>query len=230
MFTLDIIFRLVLSIIISASIGLEREHKNRPAGIRTHILVCVGATIVALTQSQITNEAIDFARINPEFVGIISTDKARLIAQVISGIGFLGAGTIIINKRSVSGLTTAATIWTVACLGISIGLGYYQISVFGTIAILIGLTVMKKIIKVDTEKKIEVKFIHRVETKEFLTNYFETNKVIIKDVEFSLEIKGDLKVYNNVYTIEPPDNLSYQEIIESISVYKNVTNIKTVNI
>ncbi|WP_440896818.1 MgtC/SapB family protein [Amphibacillus sp. Q70] len=227
---IDIIFRLVLSIIISACIGIEREYKNRPAGFRTHILVCVGATIIALIQQQISLDALDFAIANPDFQGVVRSDQARLVAQVVSGVGFLGAGTIIINKRSIVGLTTAATIWTAACLGIAVGMGYYSIAIIGTIAIMVGLTVMKKILNIPTEKKIEVKFVHKTQTKEFLNQYFLEKEITIKDVEFNLEIDGDKKVYTNVYTIDLPKFLTYQDMIEEISAHKNVTNIKIINV
>ncbi|MFD2307087.1 MgtC/SapB family protein [Enterococcus termitis] len=226
----DITFRLVLSIIISGCIGIEREHKNRPAGIRTHILVCVGATVIALIQDQISIDALTMAQAEPALSGVIRSDQARLIAQVVSGVGFLGAGTIVVTQRSILGLTTAATIWAVACLGIAIGMGYYSIGIIGAVAIMIGLTWMKRIIKVPSEKKVEVKFVHKLQTKEFLNNYFEEKQITIKDVEFSVEFQSDLRIYNNVYTIELPLNLTYMDMIEDISIHKNVMKIKIVNV
>lgn len=230
MLMLDIIFRLVLAIIISGIIGFEREYKNRPAGARTHILVCIGATIIALIQQTITLNSLALVTQYPDVMQAITIDQSRLIAQVVSGIGFLGAGTIIVTKRSIQGLTTAATLWTVACLGIAIGLGYYQIVILGAIATLIALTLLKKIISIPTLKKIEVRFVHREETKEFLTNYLNENKVIIRDVEFSVDFQGDTRIYNNIYTIELPSNLTYTDIIEDVSTHKNVRNIKIINV
>ncbi|OJG97865.1 MgtC family protein [Enterococcus termitis] len=220
----------MLSIIISGCIGIEREHKNRPAGIRTHILVCVGATVIALIQDQISIDALTMAQAEPALSGVIRSDQARLIAQVVSGVGFLGAGTIVVTQRSILGLTTAATIWAVACLGIAIGMGYYSIGIIGAVAIMIGLTWMKRIIKVPSEKKVEVKFVHKLQTKEFLNNYFEEKQITIKDVEFSVEFQSDLRIYNNVYTIELPLNLTYMDMIEDISIHKNVMKIKIVNV
>ncbi|MBO0471590.1 MgtC/SapB family protein [Enterococcus sp. DIV0242_7C1] len=226
----DITFRLVLSIIISGCIGIEREHKNRPAGIRTHILVCVGATVIALIQDQISIDALAMAQADPALSGVIRSDQARLIAQVVSGVGFLGAGTIVVTQRSILGLTTAATIWAVACLGIAIGMGYYPIAIIGAAAIMIGLTWMKRIIKVPSEKKVEVKFVHKLQTKEFLNNYFEEKQITIKDVEFSVEFQNDLRIYNNVYTVELPIALTYMDMIEDISIHKNVMKIKIVSV
>jgi putative Mg2+ transporter-C (MgtC) family protein len=226
----DITFRLVLSIIISGCIGIEREYKNRPAGIRTHILVCVGATVIALIQDQISIDALALAQANSTLSGVVRSDQARLIAQVVSGVGFLGAGTIVVTQRSILGLTTAATIWAVACLGIAVGMGYYPIAIIGAAAIMLGLTWMKRIIRIPSEKKVEVKFVHKVQTKEFLTNYFEEKQITIKDVEFSVEFQSDLRIYNNVYTIELPVGLTYMDMIEAISIHKNVLKIKIVNV
>lgn len=94
----DITFRLVLSIIISGCIGIEREHKNRPAGIRTHILVCVGATVIALIQDQISIDALAMAQADPALSGVIRSDQARLIAQVVSGVGFLERGRSLLHN------------------------------------------------------------------------------------------------------------------------------------
>lgn len=226
----DIVFRLVLSIIVSCIIGTEREQKNRPAGIRTHILVCVGATIIALIQDEISLKALKFAGENPDLAGVVRADQGRLIAQVVSGIGFLGAGTIVVTKRSILGLTTAATIWAVACLGIAIGMGYYFIGIAGAAAIMVSLMWMKKIVNVPSEKKIEVKYVHRVQTKEFLNSYFEEKGVSIRDVEFSVELQKDVRIYNNVYTIELPSHLTYMDMIEDISIHQNVTHIKIINV
>ena len=103
---------LSLSVFLSALIGMERKKAHRPAGIRTHILVGVGACLVMVTGQYI------------QFKGG-SLDTTRMAAQVVSGIGFLGAGTIIKSGKKISGLTTAATLWLVACIGLACGAGFY---------------------------------------------------------------------------------------------------------
>ena len=112
---LEIGQRLLLAVIMSGAIGFDREFKSRPAGMRTHILVCVGATMIALLQAEIFLDTVTMIGKNPEMASAFRIDQTRLIAQVVSGIGFLGAGTIIVTKRAVAGLTTAASLWTVAC-------------------------------------------------------------------------------------------------------------------
>lgn len=110
----SVAFRLVLAALLGGCIGLERGRHGRAAGLRTHILVCLGSTVTALLGLYAVNT-----------LGL-GSDPMRISAQVISGIGFLGAGTIINNNNShVTGLTTAAGLWTTACLGLAIGMGFY---------------------------------------------------------------------------------------------------------
>ena len=110
-----VLFRFFISFLLSGIIGFERSRHGRPAGLRTHIIVCLGSTMTALI-GQYTCLVMGF-----------SSDPMRVSAQVISGIGFLGAGTILIRGRNhVTGLTTAAGLWTTACIGIATGLGFYS--------------------------------------------------------------------------------------------------------
>jgi len=117
--------RLALALLCGGILGMERGKKNRPAGFRTYMLVCVGATLVMLTNQYICN--------------LYGTgDPARLGAQVISGIGFLGAGTIIVTGRNrVKGLTTAAGLWADACVGLAIGIGFYSAAIIGCVLIFV---------------------------------------------------------------------------------------------
>lgn len=172
----EICLRMLLAGTFAGFIGFDREFKNRPAGIRTHILVCIGAALIAMIQKEITNTALEIARDNPDFSGVIRADEARLIAQVVSGIGFLGAGTIVVTKQVVRGLTTAASLWTVAGLGLAIGMGNYRIAIVSFVMIMIVLTVLKRVINIPTLKKIEISFVHKTTTKEFITDYFEEKK------------------------------------------------------
>lgn len=131
---LELIFRLTLACIFGGLVGIERERLRHPAGFRTHILVCVGATLVMLSNIYIFEQYKNFANIDP----------GRLGAQVISGIGFLGAGTILKEGVTVKGLTTAASLWSVGCIGLSTGLGFYTGSVIATILVLVTLVVFSK--------------------------------------------------------------------------------------
>ncbi|GCF95164.1 magnesium transporter MgtC [Enterococcus florum] len=226
----EIMIRLFLSMVMGGVIGIEREYRNRPAGIRTHILVCMGATIIALVQTEIASASLRYAIANPELAGVVRSDEARLIAQVVSGVGFLGAGTIIVTNRSITGLTTAASIWAGAGLGLAIGMGYYDIAIASFIGIMLALTVVKKIIRVKAVRKLEIRFIHREETKEFISDYFESKQIEVENVDFNVDFRNDYRIYTNIYTIDLPRGLSYTEVIEDLSLYKNITKLRLINV
>jgi putative Mg2+ transporter-C (MgtC) family protein len=142
--------RLIFSFMIGTLIGIERETHNQPAGLRTHILICIGATLIMLLSIYIPQVFTDFQ----------NGDPGRIAAQVVSGIGFLGAGAILKFGANVKGLTTAASIWTIAAVGLAIGAGMYLVSLIAVGIILFALTVMdlfeKRIFKERTLKKIEM--------------------------------------------------------------------------
>ena len=100
----EVILRITMAIFIGGMIGYERGHSNRPAGFRTHILVCLGATIVSLTEEQLRINSLGFAVANPDIAPLLKIDISRISAQVVSGIGFLGAGTIMRDKGVIAGL------------------------------------------------------------------------------------------------------------------------------
>ncbi|MBR8701621.1 MULTISPECIES: MgtC/SapB family protein [unclassified Fusobacterium] len=139
----EIITRIIVSILIGGMIGYDRGLKNRPAGFRTHILVCLGACVVSLIQDQLRVNIINFAIAYPDQAQIIKSDIGRIGAQVVSGIGFLGAGTIMRDKGTIGGLTTAASIWATGCLGLGIGWGFYSLSIITGIAIILVLVTLK---------------------------------------------------------------------------------------
>lgn len=226
----EITVRLLLSLIMGGMIGMEREYRNQPAGLRTHILVCIGSTVIALIQVQIAASSLSYALIYPELSTVIRSDQARLIAQVVSGIGFLGAGTIIVSDRSIRGLTTAASIWAVAGLGLSIGMGYYIIAISSFIGILFALLVVKRLVNIKTLKKIEIRYVHKEATKEFILNYFVENNIRVEDVIFNVDIVDDYRIYTNVYMIDLPKGLTYPQVIEDLSLSKNITKIRMLDL
>ncbi len=224
----EIAGRLALTLFLGGVIGYEREFKNRPAGIKTHILVCMGACIIALIQQEISASALQAATDFPQLAGVVRSDEARLIAQVVSGVGFLGAGTIIVTKRSVVGLTTAASIWAVAGLGIACGMGYYEIALLGAFGLLLALTLVNRILqRVPTSKKIEIKYLHKDITQNAIQDYFEEHKIRVIDVNFTREMSGENRVYTNVYAVDLPHNINYPKVIEDLSSIENIVKIRT---
>lgn len=141
-------FRMFISFIIGTIVGIERESHNQPAGLRTHILISIGSTIVMLLSIYIPQTYPNFQ----------NGDPGRIAAQVVSGIGFLGAGAIMRFGTDVKGLTTAASIWTVAALGLAIGAGMFTISIIGVVIVVFALTIMdsfeKRFFKERSLKKI----------------------------------------------------------------------------
>ena len=132
--TVSICLRIILAVLCGGMIGMERGIKGRAAGFRTHILVCVGGALTTMTGQYIILHVSSLA------------DPARLGAQVISGIGFLGVGTIITTRaHKVRGLTTAAGLWTSACLGLSIGIGFYEAAVLGTVIVILAMIGFQRI-------------------------------------------------------------------------------------
>lgn len=148
----SVALRLLLSAVIGFSLGMERGRKRRPAGCRTYMLVCMGATLTLLLSQyeyyMLTNRWYDLAL----EIGI-RTDVSRFGAQVINGVGFLGAGTILVTgRREVKGLTTAAGLWASACMGLAIGAGFYESVVLGTVLIFLSMRFLPTIENIMVER------------------------------------------------------------------------------
>ena len=129
---LAVALRVFVAVVIGGVLGMERGMKNRPAGLRTYMLVCVGACVIMLTIQYI-------------YQVFGSGDPVRMGAQVVSGIGFLGAGTIIVTRRNqIKGLTTAAGLWTAAGVGLALGVGFYEAAIIGGVAVFVVMTLLQK--------------------------------------------------------------------------------------
>ena len=129
---LAVVLRIFVAVVVGGILGLERGMKNRPAGLRTYMLVCVGACVIMLTNQYIY-----------QMFG--SGDPVRMGAQVVSGIGFLGAGTIIVTRRNqIKGLTTAAGLWSAAGVGLALGVGFYEAALAGTVAVFFVMTLLQR--------------------------------------------------------------------------------------
>lgn len=130
-----IVMRLFIAFVLGALIGYERQARNKSAGLRTHILVCVGSCLIMTISVNLYSSV----------QGLTNADPARLAAQVISGIGFLGAGSIITHKGSVTGLTTAASLWVVAGVGLAVGCGNFVGAITTTIIVFLTLSILSKV-------------------------------------------------------------------------------------
>lgn len=173
----SITLRLVLAVICGGLIGMERMYKHRPAGMRTHMLICLGAAITTLTSQYLYLERHMF------------TDMARLGAQVISGIGFIGAGTIIVTKsRRVKGLTTAAGLWTAAIIGLACGAGYYEGAAIATGLVLLAELVFSRleyyISKNSREAHLYLHYSHSADLERVL-EWFRTENIKLVNLQIT---------------------------------------------
>lgn len=161
-------FRVLLSLLLGGLVGLERGRHGRAAGLRTHILVCVGSTVAAL-------------------VGLYSCqvlslggDAMRIGAQVISGIGFLGVGTILVrNRDKVTGLTTAAGLWATACIGLAVGVGFYSVALFAFLAVSLTMSLLIYLERAIKCKEIEYScYIEITDAEDFNPLYNEIKPLV----------------------------------------------------
>lgn len=170
--TIEFVIRLVVAGAMGALIGLDREYRAKEAGYRTHFLVSLGSALIMIVSQYGFTEVL-----GREGMGL---DPSRIAAQVVSGIGFIGAGTIILNKQIVRGLTTAAGIWATAGIGLAIGAGMYGLGVSATILTLIGLEVLSLVFKNVGIRSIAVEFsTHSRDTLNAISKKFSTKNYLI---------------------------------------------------
>ncbi len=219
------LLRIVVAVLIGALIGIDREIKSRPAGMRTHVLVCVGAALVALIEAETVACTLEMQE-----APLIRVSMGRLTAAVISGVGFLGAGTIFMTDRKISGLTTAASLWCTACIGVAVGGGFLLMGIVSGVIVLIVLRLMQRVVHVNTLKRLEVCFIHRTQTLSFLSEYFANQGVKVLDVDFHAENRPEGNLYTNLYTLAMPNNTSYVDLIGTLSEHPNVRSVRTRNL
>ena len=147
--TLDFILRLFIAALLGGMIGLEREYREKAAGLRTHFLVALGSALFMIISVYGFNGVLTNSQMH--------LDVSRIAAQVVSGIGFLGAGTIIFQKNAVHGLTTAAGVWVTAAIGLTCGAGMYVLASSATLLVLIGLEAFNYLLKILEKRQGEEK-------------------------------------------------------------------------
>ena len=218
--TVSIILRLALATICGGILGAERGRKNRPAGFRTHILVCIGATMVMITSQYMTD------------ILKIATDASRMGAQVISGIGFLGAGTIIVvGKNEVKGLTTAAGLWSCACMGLAIGIGFYEGAIISCVFLIGVLTLLHKL---DLHSRTHSKILDiYAELKDItgVTNFMETIKsdgTKISNIEIKKSNENDRHIIGLTMTLTLASKIDHSEYILKLHTIENVCSVEEI--
>ncbi len=214
---LSITLRVVLAMICGGIIGLERSRKSRPAGFRTYMIVCLSSALVMMTNQYIYNN----------FKG---SDPARLGAQVISGIGFLGAGTIILTSRNqVKGLTSAAGLWAAACLGLAIGIGFYTGAIIVAFVVFIIITLLKKVdyMLTSTNKKITIYTSFKtIEHLDKFISFCNASNLRVRDVEITKDPTLHEVSVIAIIALEAKERTNHVEIIQKLNTFEDLIHIE----
>lgn len=211
--------RLCLAVLCGGLIGIEREYKRRPAGFRTHILICLGAALTTLTSQYLFLERQLF------------TDMARLGAQVIAGIGFIGAGTIIVTrKQRVKGLTTAAGLWTAAIIGLVCGAGYIELALFATLMVLFAelilIRIEYKFARKASDSNLYIEYAHAVCIQDILRICRE-KAVKVDGLEITrINIEDGSHKYHAVITVHTPNNKRLKELLGLMTALDGILSIE----
>lgn len=215
---LGVAVRMISAVICGGLVGLEREFKRRPAGFRTHILICLGASVTILTNLYLYQ------------VLHLYTDISRMGAQAIAGIGFIGAGTIIVTKRRrVKGLTTAAGLWAISAIGLVCGAGYLELAYFATAMILVAEMLLVKL---------EYHFARRVEDVSLYIEYrhsvcieqimhvLKEQKIPVINLEITRITEGEEHRYCAIIEVEARKEQLDRSVMASLNAIEDVTNIE----
>jgi putative Mg2+ transporter-C (MgtC) family protein len=208
----EYLLRLLVAGLLGAAVGLEREYRAKEAGYRTHFLVCLGSALMMIVSKYGFDDHL--------IEGTIRLDPSRIAAQVVTGIGFIGAGTIIFQKQIVRGLTTAAGIWATAGIGLAVGAGMYFMSITCTILVLIGLEVFRRVFKGIGVRSVLVEFtVSDKSTLDKLSDYFSTDNYRVTSYEMSETSKG----YTVTEVIKLKKDIDEGELFKQLQGFKDVT-------
>jgi putative Mg2+ transporter-C (MgtC) family protein len=213
---IDFILKILLAAMLGGIIGLERELSHKEAGLRTNILIAIGSTLITILSFKIAAMS-------------KTADPARLTAQIVSGIGFLGAGAIIQARFAVHGLTTAATIWTVAAIGIAVGSGFYLVAFLVAIFVVIVLTVFKFLLAyLEKQKQI---YVYLISTEEKASLLVDIRQVLTElNIRYS---SARLNRKDGGYEFELIFNTSEnknRDFIEKVMLIKGVREVLSENL
>jgi len=195
---LDVALKLFLAALAGGLVGLEREKHGRPAGLRTNLLVAVGSCVMVIVSEAFYTKYGGF-----DAQSALRIDPSRVAAQIVTGVGFLGAGVILKEGSSVRGLTTAASLWTVAGLGMAFGMGFYSLGAIATVLVLISLTFLKKldpIIRKDRFLTLAVTATNREGLLEELLTLLSERNLLVTDISSNLDMANDELYYQMIVT------------------------------
>lgn len=215
---LSVTVRMLLAVLCGGMIGIERAFKRRPAGLRTHILICLGAAMTTLTSQ--------YLYLNLHYY----TDMARLGAQVVAGVGFIGAGTIIVTRRQrVKGLTTAAGLWSSAVIGLALGGGFYEGGVFATALVLIAELLFSRIEYRVLDHVPEVNLYMEYTDKDCLENVlrlYRENDLKILDMEITRSKFSENHNACAIFTLRLHKGCRIRQLLDLVGAAEGVISVE----
>ena len=214
---LAVAIRIVAAVLIGGLLGLERGMKNRPAGLRTYMLVCVGSCLIMLTNQYI-------------YQVYQTGDPVRMGAQVVSGIGFLGAGTIVVTRRNqIKGLTTAAGLWTSAGVGLALGIGFYEAALIGGLAMFFVITVLQRMDNNMHRKSRQMELYIELTRDVALGDFLRAVRAMdleIGDVQREQEPDSDAGNRAYIATVKTKKRSNHREAIEQMQAVPGVAYLE----
>ena len=210
--------RMLLAVVCGGLIGLERAYKRRPAGFRTHILICLGASMTTMTSQ--------FLYLNMHYF----TDMARIGAQVIAGIGFIGAGTIIVTRQQrVKGLATAAGLWAAAIIGLALGGGFYEGGICGTVIVLLAELYFSELEYRILDHAPEINLYMEYRDKECLDRVlylFRISRLKLQNMEITRATGSDKHNACAIFSLRLNKNCSIKELLERVKLIEGVVSVE----
>lgn len=211
--------RMCLAVVCGGVIGLERTFRRRPAGFRTHMLICLGAAMTTLISQ--------FLALHMHYY----TDMARIGAQVVAGVGFIGAGTIMVTRHQrVKGLTTAAGLWTAAIVGLSLGAGFYEGGLVVTACVLLAELFLSKVERLVLRKSPEVNLYLRYDgsdAMERVLTFFRENHIKVLSMEITRPIKNEKHMATAIFLLRLNKKITRENFLDGLS---QVTGVASVDI
>ncbi len=216
---LSVLVKMICAFILGGLIGLERSYNHKNAGFRTHILVCIGACVASLTGLFL-------------YLGLkVPTDMSRIGAQVVTGLGFIGAGTIVVTrKKTVKGLTTAAGLWTDGVIGIAVGAGFYEGAILSVFLVLLAETYFANI-KAHMHRSPEFKLVVSYFKKDNLDDvlrYCKDRSLAITNLQITGTNENNISMYSGMITLRPDQPVNQKELVEHIDSMNGIVSAETI--
>ena len=225
----SVVLRILCAMAVGGIVGLDRERKGRAAGFRTYMLVALGAALTVML-GQYLSIMMETAWADKAVQLGLKTDVVRFGAQVINGVGFLGAGTIIVTGRQqVKGLTTAAGLWASACLGLAIGAGFYECVFIGFVLILVCMKLLPKIEDFVTSKALNMNIYISMDSVECLGNIincFKESNFRILDADIEKEEHATITQINALFSVKMTERHPHTEILAKLSTIDGIIYIE----